>query len=313
MSGNPSISPVQVSRFTVDQLQASLHFASGINHPSEVHGLVNNAYNVGITCGEIRTGLLRALLLYRHWRSARLFVDSAAFSEVAFSAELGRLVVVRPLTDADWRVRFRLYRWAAAAFGRRAFVVAPDLVGDQRATLERMERYAREVRQVAELGATVIAPVQKGELAMSTMFARCAELLAIPAEQLVAGVPMKKDATGLADLADLAASLAPRARVHLLGLGPESKRFAPAIATVRSRRPDARITSDSVTLRRLVGRTNGRGGGPRVLTRHQEAARAECSHPGAVKDIAISWWRRDQRSIEDAFDVRTEALEMELG
>lgn len=307
------VAPVNVSPYTIDQLQAALHIASGVNHPSEVHSLVNNAFNVGVTCGEIRTGVLRALLLYRHWSSLRVFFDSAGFSEVEFSRELGRLVVARPLSDADWHERFRLYRWAAAAFGRRALVVAPDLVGDQRATLERMERYAVQMRRVAELGASVIAPIQKGDLPMSAMFARCTEILGIPADQLIAGVPMKKDATGLTDLAELADSLQPRARVHLLGLGPESRRYAGAIATIRTRRPDARITSDSVTLRRLVGNTNGPGGGPRPLTKYQRAARAECNHPGAIKDIAITWWRRDQRTIEDAFDMRRDAITMELG
>lgn len=304
--------PGGTPRFTPAELQASLHIASGVNHEGEVHGLINNAYNVGVTCGEVRPGLLRALLLYRHWSNLLVFFDSAAFSEVSWSEELGRLVVVRPLNDADWRERFRLYHWAAAAFGRRALVVAPDLVGDQQATLARMERYAGEMRRIAELGASVVAPIQKGALPMSAMLARCTKILGIPADQLVAGVPMKKDATGLADLADFAASLPPRARVHLLGLGPESRRYAAAVATIRARRQDARITSDSVTLRRLVGRTNGAGGGSRVLTRYQDAARKECSDPGAVKDIAIGWWRRDQQTIEDAFDVRSAALEMGL-
>lgn len=176
-----------------------------------------------------------------------------------------------------------------------------------------MERYAPEMRRVAELGASVIVPVQKGELPMSQMFARCCEILGIPSSQIVAGVPMKKDATALADLAELAAPLPVDARVHLLGLGPESSKYAGAVATVRLARPAARVTSDSVTLRRLVGRTNGRGGGPRPLTRYQDVARAECSNPGAVKDIAISLWRRSMRTIEDAFDAREMAMELGVG
>lgn len=98
-----------------------------------------------------------------------------------------------------------------------------------------------------------------------------------------------------------------------LGIGPESNKYAGAIATVRRARPAARITSDSVTLRRLVGRTNGRGGGPRPLTRYQDVARAECSNPGAVKDIAISLWRRSMRTIEDAFDARAMAVDLGVG
>lgn len=313
MSGDPAITAVDTARFTLAELQASLHIQSGVNHVGEVHGLINNAFNVGVTCGSIGSGVLRALLSYRHWSNLIVLFDSGAFSEVEFSAEMGRLVVARPLTDADWQERFRLYRWAAATFGRRALVVAPDLVGDQLATLARMERYAREVRRIAARGASVVVPVQKGALPMPEMLARCAAILDLPHDQIVVGVPMKKDATGMADLSGLAAALPARPRVHLLGLGPESRRFHLAVATIRARRPDARITSDSVTLRRLVGRTNGAGGGPRVLTRYQDAAREVCSNPGAVKDIAIGWWRRDQRTIEDAFDVRRDALAMGMG
>lgn len=308
--------PIKLSRYTWqgcspwfsrETMQAVVHIASGVNAPGEVSGLADNGFNIGITCGEIRDGLLRTLKSYASRCNQLLFVDSGAFSEVEFSVELGRLVVVRPITEQGWVERFRLYRWAAAAYGRRARVVAPDVVGDQAATLARLEKYAHEMRRVAELGAMVIIPVQKGALPMSAMFARCVEILGIPAEQVIAGVPMKKDATSLEDLAELARSLPVGARVHLLGLGPESKRFAAAIATVRGACPTVRITSDSVTLRRLVGRTNGRGGSARPITRYQDDARAMKFGPQAIKDYAISRWRRDLRSIEDAFEARAAA------
>lgn len=305
----------EAGRFSVGDLQAALHFASGVNAPGEVHGLANNAINIGITCGEIREGLLEALELYASWINARLFVDSGAFSEVVWSAELGRLVVARPISDGAWRERFDLYRWAARSYGQRAQVVAPDQVGDQAATLARLARWSSEMHEVAELGASVIVPVQKGALPMSEMFRRCCEILGIPADQVIAGVPCKKDATSLEDLAELARSLAPGARVHLLGLGPESRRFAAAISCVRRHCPAARITSDSVTLRRLVGRTNGPGGGPRALTRCQDEARA--AEPGlppqAIKDIALTRWRKELYSIEDAFDRRAAANQARLG
>lgn len=46
------------------------------------------------------------------------------------------------------------------------------------------------------------------------------------------------------------------------------------IATIKRVRPNAAITSDSVTVRRLVGRTNGKSGGPREVTKLQDDARA---------------------------------------
>ena len=49
--------------------------------------------------------------------------------------------------------------------------------------------------------------------------------------------------------------------MHLLGLGPESPRFAAAVEAIRSGAPLVEVFCDSVKLKRLVGRTNGRGGG----------------------------------------------------
>jgi hypothetical protein len=121
----------------------------------------------------------------------------------------------------------------------------------------------------------VIVPVQKGALPMSAMFRRACEILGLR-EAPIAGVPMKKDATTLEPTSPSSSTSLPwyGARVHLLGLGPESKRFAEAIRTIRRIRPNAEITSDSVTIRRLVGRTNGRGNGPRSLTKAQDEIRA---------------------------------------
>jgi hypothetical protein len=178
-------------------------------------------------------------------------------------------------------------------------VVAPDLVGDQDATLARLATYAANVAAIAALGAQVIVPVQKGALPMSTMFARACEILGL--RQLpIAGIPMKKDATSLADLRELVASLPwYGARIHLLGLGPESTRFAAVIAAIKAIRPNADITSDSVTVRRLVGRTNGRGGGPRAITKYQDEARARGERDAqAVKAYALQSEGLDERDRE---------------
>jgi len=267
MSNRPAVA------YPTELAQEHRHFASGTNAPGEVRGLALSARHVGITFGEIRDGLLDELALFAGGLQ-ELFVDSGAFSEVAWDAAAGRLVVVRPITHAGWLERFELYAWAAETYGRRARVVAPDCVGDQDETLRRLSRYASNVAAVAARGAQVIVPVQKGALPMSAMYARACAILSL-AVLPIAGVPMKKDATSLADLAELVDSLPwYGARIHLLGLGPESKRFAAALRCIKSRRPNAEVTSDSVTIRRLVGRTNGRGGGPRAITRYQDEARA---------------------------------------
>lgn len=258
-----------------DLAQEGRHFASGVNHPGEVRGIAlsGSGLHVGITFGEIRTGLLEEMERFAG-PLFEVFVDSGAFSEVAFNPELGRLVVTKPITHEGWLERFELYAQIGFVHGKRARVVAPDCVGDQDETLRRLTRYAPNVAAVAMTGAQIIVPVQKGALPMSEMYQRSCEILGLRVAP-IAGVPMKKDATSIADLRELVASLPwYGARIHLLGLGPQSKGYAAAIRAIKALRPNADITTDSVTIRRLVGRTNGPKGGPRPITRYQDDARA---------------------------------------
>ncbi len=299
---------------TEDAWRQSQHFASGVNHAGEVRGLFGSLRYVGITATNAPEDLLAELALCAPYHAAlkfgdpslgfetrhNLFVDSGAFSEVAF----GPYRVVKEITDARWVEILSLYEWVARRYRRFAYLVAPDRVGDQGVTLARLARYASAMRWLAQLGANIIVPVQKGRYPMSEMFRRACSILQIAAP--IAGIPLKKDATSLADLAELVDSLPHNCRLHLLGLGPESPRFGEVLSIILARRPDAVITSDSVTVRRLVGRTNGPGGGPRKLTEYQDRARAEIGDGATgVKAVALAWQGRDEMTMETRTDIRT--------
>lgn len=148
---------------TYDREQHARHFCSGVNAPGEVEGLAGHSW-VGIAASEIRPGLLEALEANRIGVRA-LFVDSGAFSEVEFGANGPQ--VVDEIDHADWLIRFGVYDRMALAFGPRAYVVAPDRVGDQAVTLERLERYAGRCRRLVSYRAKLIVPVQKGAMPMA--------------------------------------------------------------------------------------------------------------------------------------------------
>lgn len=251
----------------------------------------------GITATEIRSGLLEEVEMFGGGPT-EIFVDSGAFSEVAFNPATERLEIVKLITHRGWLERFELYQRIAGWYGTRARIVAPDCVGNQERTLERLERYAAHVSVCAALRAQIIVPIQKGELPMSEMYRRACRILNLR-HAPIAGIPLKKDATSLKDLAELVDSMPWYAcRFHLLGLGPESKRYKAVIECIRSRRPNAEITSDSVTIRRLVGRKNGRGGGPRTLTKYQDLAKAEGCTGSDVKAYALQKQGRDEYEAE---------------
>lgn len=269
-----------------DLEQEEQHFASGVNHRGEIRGFALSGRHVGITFTTVNDKLIAELEQFSGPGSLmRVFADSGAFSEVEFDPALGQFVVVKAITDAGWHKRFDLYKKLATWFRRRAYLVAPDKVGDQAVTLERLARWALEVAVCAGLGAQIIVPVQKGELPMSEMFRRSCAILNLR-ETPIAGIPMMKDATSLEDLAELVDSMPWfGCRIHLLGLGPRSPKFAPAIRCIKSRRPNAVITSDSVVTRGWLGRGGKKAqakakklGKPapkaRVYTRYQDDARA---------------------------------------
>jgi len=247
------------------------YFASGSNHPGEIAGLANVGLGVGVAVHELHSGG-EVAIADACARGARVFVDSGAFSEIGFGPQ--GPFVAEPISDADWAARLAVYVRLAAVCGSQLYVVAPDMVAHQDATLARMARFGAPVREAAALGANVLVPVQKGAMAMAAFWAAACATLDVPAAQLIAAIPMKKDATTTAELVDFLRAANP-ARVHLLGLGPKSPRFVEVVTAARAACPGVVLYCDSVLITSLVGRTNGRGGAPRALTAALDAVTAE--------------------------------------
>lgn len=267
--------------YPAELAQENRHFTSGVNAPGEARGLAMSGRHFGISLGEIRRGLLAELEIYGGGLQ-ELFVDTGAFSEVDFPED-GPPVVTREIPHAEWIRRYAIAERLAAAYRTKARIVAPDRVGCQRTTLERLARYGHLVAACAAHRASIIVPVQKGEMTMGDFFRRACEVLGLR-ETPIAGIPMKKDATTLAELGAFVETLPwYGARIHLLGLGPRARygMFQKVIRLIRSIRPNADITSDSTqAICGEVGRDNGRHGvrgetpgGPRRLTAAQDRAR----------------------------------------
>lgn len=241
------------------------YFASGSNHPGEILGFDDIGHPVGLTVSDaspLAFETVRAV-------GVPVFVDSGAFGEMAFGPS--GPVVVREITDASWRDRLAAMLRIASRPQAGVSIVAPDRVGDQRETLARLARYKPELAMLASAGARVLVPVQRGPTPMETFwFEAQAVTTPIP---VVPALPMKKNATTPLELARFAAKVAP-ADVHLLGMGPTSSRWRGAIDAF-SFAGCQRVSSDSVLILANVGRTNGPGGGPRILTAAQDAARIE--------------------------------------
>jgi hypothetical protein len=317
-------------------VQEQNHFNSGINDKGEIKGLLLSGRNIGITASNMRPGMIDALEMAPGIplsRMTKLFVDSGAFSElVVTEREDGPPLLSwpKPITDAGWRKRFKIYDWAAHTYRKRAYLVAPDQVGNQKVTLERLARYGAEVASWAAMGANIIVVAQKDPNGMDlgSFFQEATSILGLRPEFVIAGIPSEK-ARWTQDEVRAFAETLPEfgARVHLLGVGPKSKRDAgrkynrywTSINTIKSVRPNCEIFSDSALVPDLVGRGTGRASrvgeelkGDRIHTRLQDEARLRGLSGSDVKEYGILGQgaleaARDRQRAEDAgwFDDET--------
>lgn len=256
-------------------LDTELTFSSGANRPSEITALVLSGNNPGVAVNELSEEGMAAIEEWAGCYWQRFFVDSGAFGEVSFTPAP---TVSKPISAEEWEKRLAKYDRLAGSMGAQVYLVAPDCVAHQAETLDRLHTYGCRVLGWLVQGANVIVPVQKGELGMAD-FAEAVVWdlveqnsdLAYRAslrENLIWGIPMKKDATSISELEAFCAVVQPR-RVHLLGCGVRSKTYRAAVQAIKAVCPGCEVYSDSVRIMALVGKTNGRGGGPRPITRYR--------------------------------------------
>ena len=254
------------------------YFASGSNRVGEIRGIAAAGRWLGVAEPEV-TATTEAELHQLAGRGVCLFVDSGAFSEVEFNAPhectkrcskakkpcIGEgnlphpehpentFVVVREIRDEDWERILALYERLARSLGSALYVVAPDRVGDQGVTADRLARYADRVRKLRDLGANVIVPIQRGALSAERFDRKVERLLGFA--DYVRGIPSKKGATPVAELAAFVKGLrrrVARPRVHVLGKGlpytkeAEAAAYAAALA-------GCEVTSDSVRICAICG------------------------------------------------------------
>lgn len=242
------------------------YFPSGSNLPGEIEGLALCAENVGCAANRVTPASERALGELAGL-TTKVFVDSGAFSELKDGKQ------------PRWSKVLALYARLARVLGQQLYVVAPDKIGDQAQTFERLSRFAAELRELRLDRANVIVAIQRGSIPMAQFYARCCELLGF---RPIAGIPLNKCPVPPAELRAFVDAARPRA-VHFLGRGPESPIFEDVWQAVREGSPLTRIYSDSVAIKRLSGRTNGRSHGPRAITAAQDAVRLE--QPGCSSQV----------------------------
>jgi hypothetical protein len=302
----------------------TIYFASGSNLPGEMYGFAR----LGATAGhrlqfgiavEVCLGknlnhplrerldtecMLGVLSLARKHRHTRIFVDSGAFSEVDAQKngppKLNKKKEIKAKsrkvdgeTVLGWEDRLASYELIAKAYGPRAFLVAPDLVANQKATLARMrdKKNHAAIMRCFQLGANILAPIQRGKMSTEAFYSEVRKIYRAidKAGKLIPALPMKKGATSLEELRQLLDDVKhPIGAMHLLGVGPGGSipRWAnrkggeagsdEVIEAIRSHPRHGRmlILHDSVLVKRAVGR-GFLGLSPEVYTLAQDVVYRE--------------------------------------
>lgn len=279
---------------------AYTYFASGSNHSGEIDGfcVLNAPYGVAVQ--SINEDGLAAIEENATF-DVPVFVDSGAFSEVTpnfpgtkgFDAAMPvGINVTAPISDDEWKRRLAIYKRLAVALGDNLYPVAPDMVGFQAETLERLERYAPEVRELRELGANVIVPLQGSPdgLSLSEMDARVCEILGF--DDYVRGIPSNKAPATVESILELLTRAEVKA-VHLLGIGPKAgRKFLDRLEAIKAARADVEVLCDAVLITSLA--VKGRA----LFEAHQSFWFNELA-PSAFTDETVAYYTDDVAELTD--------------
>jgi hypothetical protein len=261
-----------------------VNYTSGTNRLSDIRGALAAGAPIGVDISRLSKAAIKELLA----SSAPVFLDSGAFGEVAM--RYGRAAIVHPISDDQWNRRLDNYLRITRQIGRkrrqllacrRVTVVAPDCVGNQELTLQRLARFRDRVRQIHAAGADVVVPMQMGRLNVLEFFKHAHCILGF---EIVAGMPMNKAATTANAIQELLRDIKPE-RIHLLGMGTRNRKAGPIISLIRRLAPTTLISMDANCIRAAVGKN-------RPITR-AEKQYSDDLIPSWTAEVDLREWGRD--------------------
>ena len=214
-------------------------FRSGMSRSKDFWAAADAGLPVGVVATELTpAAIFNGLPAYLR-KGGFIFIDSGAFAELTTGEE--------PDFDRVLRVYESLAdRYGCEEYAGNLYVVAPDKVGDQLATLDRLAKYADRVRALIEAGCKVIVPIQRGVIPAAEMLARAAAVLGT--DRFVAGIPSNKEAMSHAECATLK-----HHAYHILGRVQMNQDQIERLQALTERNPDAEITADANWLRSRLG------------------------------------------------------------
>ncbi|MPQ69229.1 hypothetical protein GC387_21735 [Pseudomonas sp. MWU12-2323] len=197
------------------------------------------AVDEGVAVGVVATLLDVAktiLVLPRHLDAGgAVFIDSGAFAAFQKGDEV------------DWIKVFRVYESVLNMADKTAglSIVAPDVIGDQTATLALWEAHTERVSAWIAAGARVIVPLQRGEQSAGVMLAHAKRIF--QTDRFCAGIPSNLEAMSAEDCSTLH-----HHDFHVLGRVILNTELAVKLRTLLANNPGATYTADANWMRSRI-------------------------------------------------------------
>lgn len=212
-----------------------LAFHSGMSAKSDLRAAVDERVPVGVVATLLDLSKT-FLVLPRHLdNGGTAFVDSGAFR--AF--QKGETVA--------WERVFNVYESILMMTSRPEglSIVAPDVIGDQAATLLLWTKHAARVATWVDAGARVIVPLQCGALNAGQLLDEAKKIFGT--SRLCAGIPANLAAMGVEDAASLKHS-----DFHILGRVILTAELMKKISALLANNPGATYTADANWMRSRI-------------------------------------------------------------
>jgi len=242
-------------------------YRSGSGSVSDLHGYMLSGVPVGLPCVRVSKGKLVYLSekveyeMIQYARAGyRVFIDSGAFSVFQHNLQNDALL------QLDFDAIFERYFRYSVVGNTSIAMVMPDVIGNQKATLDLQARYKEKIRTLIEKGIDVIIPIQKGELNPAQCWKAVKDIAG--SNNVRVAIPSNKEAFSAVDLVELLCVEDPPQRLHLLGLTHANRKFSEKIGKILEYAPNVDISCDGNRLRAMLGKT-------RKVTQTQNRLEAE--------------------------------------
>ena len=208
-------------------------YRSGASSKADAIGIVNAGVPLGITVMDSSSNVLDIAAEYAS-RGGNVFVDSGAFRLVRTGGTIDYAAVIS-------RYRYLMERTQQPS---NLLLVAPDVVGDQKQSIEMLSNWLVPVRQLIDSGAKVMVPLQKGAIQLEIYWRKVSASLD---REFVVGLPSNAAAIPENEVISFLKAVRPAA-VHFLGCRANSLLHKAQFAS-----PSSSITSDAATIRCHLG------------------------------------------------------------